>query len=211
MTALEARSAERLELEIEISTVERDRDYHHRRAAAAEQHAHLLEHQRGFSRGLRRLPTSLQEVVHARGAIWPDRIVFTDRARASAEKASLNKLPTEIPQAWYCVWMITTDLYEMIFNGICGQGNPAKEFQARTGLEISFTEENKRSGIESSCNSGATYSRVARSISRRTSSGEALHLGAFASIFALSVIRSRSSLGIAVITSIPMAPSGYPR
>jgi len=137
---LEEALADRSELENSISTLEYERDYHRRSAVEAEQRARQLSDQREILSHLREMPESLSDVIEVVGRIWSDRIVFTERAKASAQKASINKARSELPQAWKCIWAMATELHELLFQPDSAKGNIPQEFRVRTGFELTFTE-----------------------------------------------------------------------
>jgi cell division protein FtsB len=137
---LEEASAERIELESSISALEYDRDYHRRSAIEAEQRARQLSNQRAILSHLRNMPESLSDIIEVIERVWADRIVFTERAKTSAQKASISKARAELPQAWKCIWAMATDLHDLLFQSDSSKGNIPQEFRARTGFEITFTE-----------------------------------------------------------------------
>jgi len=137
---LEEVGADRAELESSISTLEYERDYHKGAALEAEQRARQLSDQRAILSHLRKLPETVPEIIEVIERIWADRIVFTERAKVSAQKASINKARSEISQVWECLWAMATDLHDILFQSESNKGNIPQEFRARTGFELTFTE-----------------------------------------------------------------------
>ncbi len=87
-------------------------------------------------RSLHRIPESIPEVVSLIEKIHGARIVFTDRAKKSAETADFD----DINEAWRCLWAVATILHELQFPESGSAGNLEKDFLARSGFELSLRE-----------------------------------------------------------------------
>lgn len=83
---------------------------------------------------LRELPRSLAEVVDVIGAVYPERIAFTERAVKSAGESDFD----DVYKAWRGLWEMATTLYDLCFGP--GSGDIAKIFRDRTGIEVAMTE-----------------------------------------------------------------------
>lgn len=106
----------------------------------AESKARELARARDAMRGMDTLPASLSEVVDVIARLFPDRIVFTDRARKSAETASINNAAGEIPEAWRCLHHMATTLWDLYFEDGADTGAVLTRFQNATGLDLALTE-----------------------------------------------------------------------
>ena len=87
-------------------------------------------------RSLHKIPESIAEVVSLIEKIHGARMVFTDRAKKSAEAADFN----DINEAWRCLWAVATILHELQFPQNGTVGNLEKDFLAKSGFELSLRE-----------------------------------------------------------------------
>ena len=85
---------------------------------------------------LSELPKNLSEAITLIEAIFPERILFLERAKKSAEEAS--KIPVDI--AWHCLFEMANTLHELIFAKSEKTIDVESEFENRTRLELAMTE-----------------------------------------------------------------------
>lgn len=83
---------------------------------------------------LEQLPRTLSEVVEVIGAIYSQRIAFTERAVKSASESNFD----DVHRAWRGLWEMATTLYDLCFER--GSGDIAKIFRDKTGIELAMTE-----------------------------------------------------------------------
>lgn len=88
----------------------------------------------------RKLPETVQGCVELIAELHPQRIVFTDRALATAKDAKFNDVKGDIGDVWSLLWALATDLHDLTFNQSLERRQLEQEFKARSGFDISFTE-----------------------------------------------------------------------
>lgn len=110
---------------------------------AADERARLAEIERGRDqktvevlRNLRQLPGSLEDVVDLAKIVFADTLAFTDRAIRSSGDYELSDPDT----AWRVLHAMATDLYDLLIGKKLGTDAVMREFQSRTGFELTFTE-----------------------------------------------------------------------
>ena len=85
---------------------------------------------------LSKLPKNLSEAISLIEAIFPERILFLEKAKKSAEEAS--KISVDI--AWHCLFEMANTLHELIFAKSEKTIDVENEFENRTRLELAMTE-----------------------------------------------------------------------
>lgn len=88
----------------------------------------------------RKLPETVLECVEMIAELHPQRIVFTDRAFATAKDAEFNDVKSDIGDVWSMLWALATDLHDLSFNQSLERRQLEQEFKSRSGCDISFTE-----------------------------------------------------------------------
>jgi len=126
---------ELIELDERLAALAYERDLYRGKASEAEVRTRILE-QRSDPRLMVTLPGSLAEVVVRIQQLWPERIVFTERARLSAKRASF----TDVGTAWKCLRSMAVVLHDLIFGGEQYSGTLEQAFLERTGFELTLTE-----------------------------------------------------------------------
>ncbi|HEY0548882.1 MAG TPA: hypothetical protein VGF13_04715 [Verrucomicrobiae bacterium] len=116
-----------------IGRLEYDRGQFQTRCEVAEGQARDIA---GGMRNLNKMPESIAEVVSLIEKIHGARMVFTDRAKKSAETADFD----DINEAWRCLWVMATVLHELHFPENGTVGNLEKDFLAQSGFELSLRE-----------------------------------------------------------------------
>jgi len=106
------------------------------RAQEAESVRSALATQASLLRNLDHLPASMPEVLELIEKIYPDRIIFTDKARESAKDANLKNLNV----AWKCLKSMTTVLYDLHFLQKLPFRDVAQRFRDSTGFELAIGE-----------------------------------------------------------------------
>jgi hypothetical protein len=106
------------------------------RAQEAESVRSALAAQASLLRNLEHLPASMSEVLELIEKIYPDRIVFTDKARESAEGATLKNLNI----AWKCLRSMSTALHDLHFQQKLPFRDIAQRFRDSTGFELTIGE-----------------------------------------------------------------------
>ena len=128
------------DLQDEVASLSYEKEQLRRAAGEAEGRVRQMQAQRATLTSLRSLPQSLPEIVGLVERFWPDRIVFTDRAKASAKRAGVNKARSDLDEAWRCLWAMATDLHEILFSDTGAKGDVAQRFLDRSGFEVTLTE-----------------------------------------------------------------------
>lgn len=85
-------------------------------------------------------PASAVEVILWVTSLWGDRVVFTDRARKSAEKASINQDKSELPAVWRLIRSLAIHLHPLTQQPGASTGWIAEEYQRRSGFGLAWTE-----------------------------------------------------------------------
>ena len=106
------------------------------RAQEAESVRSALAAQAALLRNLDHLPSTVSEVAELIGKVYPDRIVFTDKALESTKDSSL-KNPTV---AWACLRSMATVLYDLHFQQKLPFREVAQKFRDSTGFELAVGE-----------------------------------------------------------------------
>lgn len=88
----------------------------------------------------RKLPETVLECVELVAELHPQRIVFTDRAFATAKDAEFNDVKSDIGDVWSLLWALATDLHDLTINQNLERRQVEQEFKARSSFEVSFTE-----------------------------------------------------------------------
>lgn len=90
---------------------------------------------------LAQLPSDTQGALEIVSLLFPDRLVFTDKAKESAKDR--DKSETDMGVVWRCLYAIGRDLYDLCFHEADDDesvGSLPDRFQDRTGLELALTE-----------------------------------------------------------------------
>lgn len=106
------------------------------RAQEAESVRSALVAQASLLSKLDHLPASMTEVLELIAKIYPDRIVFTDKAFESAKNATLKNLNV----AWKCLRTMSTVLYDLHFQQTLPFRDVAQRFRDSTGFELAIGE-----------------------------------------------------------------------
>lgn len=125
-------------LENERDSLRGERDYWKDLALKADQKVRRLEDAAGRLACLTRLPGNLPEAIAIVEALHGASVVFTDRARRSAEKATANRSTEELGEAWSCLWATALHLPRILFREKAG--NPEQVFREATGLDLALSE-----------------------------------------------------------------------
>jgi chromosome segregation ATPase len=136
---LEEAEGRQAQLQDEVASLAYDKDQLRRTAGEAEGRVRQMQAQRSTLASLRSLPQSLPEIIERIERLWPDRIVFTDRAKASAKRAGVNQARSDLDEAWRCLWAMATDLHETLFSNADAKGDLAQRFRERSGFELAMT------------------------------------------------------------------------
>lgn len=123
-------------LETSLSATTLEKEWFQQHAAQAEAEKKNLRAQLECVSQLKELPKSLSDILPCIERLHTGRIVFTDRARKSAEDSSFK----DIAKAWKCLWAMATTLHGIYF----GEERPTTridaEFKARSGFALALTE-----------------------------------------------------------------------
>lgn len=106
------------------------------RAIEAESARASLEGQVSLWKNLEELPDSVTGVLELIEKAYPNRIVFTERAKESAREAKLKNINI----AWKCLRAMATNLYDLHFQDKLPMRELAKRFQDLTGFELAVGE-----------------------------------------------------------------------
>lgn len=121
----------------EIDSLEHDVRTAETRATDAEQRARQLLKARRDLEELE-LPASLPDVLDWVHALFPDRLVFTPEARASAQKAAINKKPKELRGVYEMLRSMATALHDIFL--LRNAKDPVNDFRNATGFDLTLTE-----------------------------------------------------------------------
>ena len=125
-------------IENERDNLRGERDYWKDLALKADQKVKRLEDAADRLACLTRLPGNLPEAIGIVEALQGASVVFTDRAKRSAEKATANRSQEELREAWSCLWATALHLPRIMFRERAG--NPEQAFREATGLDLAMSE-----------------------------------------------------------------------
>ncbi len=129
------------ELRDKLRAAEYEREVHRTDAVEAKRKSASLEASLVTARGIFELPTTLEAVVSLIGQLHGDKIVFTERAVATAKAAVLNDAPDGAEIAWRHLHAAATVLPALAFEQNVPAGTlPTRFREASGGLELSMTE-----------------------------------------------------------------------
>ena len=124
------------ELRDEVARLKYEHQQATGRAQEAESVRSALAAQASLLRSLDQLPDSMLELVGLAGKVYPDRIVFTEKALESAKVATLKNLNI----AWKCLRSISTVLYDLHFQQALPFRDVIQRFRDSTGFELAVGE-----------------------------------------------------------------------
>jgi len=124
------------ELRDEVARLKYEHEQAVGRAQEAESVRAALAAQASLLRNLDHLPDSMLEIVGLIGKIYPDRIIFTEKALESAKGATLRNLNV----AWKCLRSMATTLYDLHFQQVIPFRDIAQRFRDSTGFELAVGE-----------------------------------------------------------------------
>lgn len=136
-------------LEQEVEDLQSRLEEEQRRSLELQNRAAQLEYQgKGEETGLdtklqnpgsllQKLPENLIEMMELLQALYPDRIVFTERAWKSAKVAEFNR-SRRLSDGWRLLWHMANTLHELYFQR--ERVNLETEFQRLSGFALNLTE-----------------------------------------------------------------------
>ena len=119
-------------LEEELAKISHERQYWMGEALTATQR---LEMRSRALESLGTLPETLAEALPLLEGLCEGRLVFSERARRSAEKASSY----DLGEVWTCLWAMGTTLPKLFFEHT-GRVDVEAEFRLRTGFALALSE-----------------------------------------------------------------------
>jgi hypothetical protein len=117
------------------------------RAQEAESVRSALAVQASIIRSLDHLPSSMLELVNLVAILYPQQLVFTEKAVESAKNSTLKNINV----AWKCLRSMATILYDLHFKQAIPFREITRRFRDSTGFEVSIgesetTKKNKKLG-----------------------------------------------------------------
>jgi hypothetical protein len=114
--------------------------YEHGQALARAQEAESvrsgLAAQASLLKNLDHLPSSMAELVNLVGKVYPDKLIFTEKAVESTKSSTLKSLNA----AWKCLRAMATTFHDLHFQRKLPLRDLAKEFRNSTGFELAVGE-----------------------------------------------------------------------
>lgn len=129
------------ELRDKLRAAEYERELHRTEAVDAKRKSGALETSLVTARSISELPTTLEDVLSLIGRLHGDKIVFTERAVATARAAAINDASDGPQITWRHLHAAATVLPTLAFEQNVSAGAlPARFREASGGLELSMTE-----------------------------------------------------------------------